>query len=257
MAIDFSALFKRAGKAAAENSPVILTALAVTGTLSTAYLAAKGAFKSAQDLDTEYHKPERNEKPIEVREAFDLTWKNYIPAAASAAMTVVAIVGIKAAGERSAAAMAMAYKASENAYKQYREAATEKVGKAKETAVHEAAMQKHLEKHPPESTTVLYTGKGGTLIFDTWNGRYFDHDPELIRRAVNDFNQKVIHETSATLNDFWDLLEVERTNGSEYVGWDTDEFLELDYVYHTVNGNPCLAIDFRTRPKALYSTTYR
>lgn len=252
MAIDFSALFKRAGKAAAENSPVILTALAATGTIATAYLAARGAFKAAQIIDAEYHSEERNEQPFETREAFDLTWKCYIPAAVSAALTVASIVGVNRAGERSAAAMAMAYKASEKAYQEYRESTLEKVGKTKEQAIHENAMQKTVDKHPVETTRYIYTGKGGTLVYDPWNDRYFDHDPETIRQMVNEFNKQVIHDGSAPLNDFWALLEVNKTFGSENVGWDTDVLMEIREVYHTVNGNPCLILDFLTRPKVLY-----
>lgn len=261
MAIDFSALFKRAGKAAAENSPVILTALAVTGTLSTAYLVASATVRAVRIVDTEQAsrieenargEREDNDVDLSALEKFELVWKMYIPAAASAALTVAAIVGVKSAGDRSTAALAMAYKASENAYKEYRESTVEKVGKTKEQAIHENAMQKTVEKYPTETTKVIYTGKGTTLVFDPWNGRYFDHDPELIRQAVNEFNKKVIHESSATLNDFWTLLGIDKTFGSENVGWDTDEFMEIREVYHTVNGNPCLILDFLTRPKPIY-----
>lgn len=253
MAIDFSALFQRAGKAAAENSPVILTALAATGTLATAYLAAMGAFKSAKQI-TEAEKANEgddNDYSLNTREAFDLTWKNYIPTAVSAALTVAAIVGVNRSGERSAAAMAMAYKASEKAYKEYREAAVEKVGKTKEAAIHEEAMRRRVEDNPIESTTIVYTHKGDLLVYDVWNDRYFNHDPELIRRAVNEFNQKVIHENWATLNDFWDLLGINKSGGSEKVGWDTDKLMELREVYQTVNGNPCMTLDFYSGPKTL------
>jgi hypothetical protein len=254
MAIDFSALFQRAGKAAAENSPVILTALAATGTLATAYLAARGAFKSYVDVQVE-ETDRRAENPdnwkMSSRDMFDLTWKNYIPCAVSAALTVAAIVGVNRSGERSAAAMAMAYKASEKAYKEYREAAVEKVGKTKEAAIHEEAMRRRVEDNPIESTTIVYTHKGDLLVYDVWNDRYFNHDPELIRRAVNDFNQKVIHENWATLNDFWDLLGINKSGGSEKVGWDTDKLMELREVYQTVNGNPCMTLDFYSGPKTL------
>jgi hypothetical protein len=261
MAIDLSALFRRAGRAAAENSPVILTALAVTGTLSTAYLVASATVKAVRMVDSEqesrvqeHSRGEREAEDVELStaEKFDLTWKCYIPAACSAALTVATIVGVKTAGDRSAATMAMAYKASEKAYKEYRESTLQKVGKTKEQAIHEDAMQKMADKHPYEKTQVIYTGKGGTLIFDPWNGRYFDHDPERIRQIVNEFNKQVIHDGSATLNDFWGLLEVDKTFGSENVGWDTDELMEIREVYHTVNGNPCLILDFLTRPKTLY-----
>lgn len=261
MAIDFGALFKRAGKAAAENSPVILTALAVTGTLSTAYLVASATVRAIRIVDTEqesrvqeHARGEREADDVDLAnlEKFELVWKMYIPAAASAALTVAAIVGVKTAGDRSTAALAMAYKASEKAYKEYRESTVEKVGKTKEQAIHENAMQKTVDRHPVEKTETIYTGKGSTLVYDPWNDRYFDHDPELIRQAVNEFNKKVIHSQAATLNDYWDILEVNKTQGSENVGWDTDELMEIRPVYHTVNGNPCLILDFLTRPKTLY-----
>ncbi len=254
MAIDFSALFQRAGKAAAENSPVILTALAATGTLATAYLAAMGAFKSAQQIAEARVADELEEtgdSKKDFRQAFDLTWKNYIPCAVSAALTVASIVGVNRSSERSAAAMAMAYKASEKAYSEYREAAVAKVGKTKEASIHEEAMRRRLEENPVESTTIVYTHKGDTLVYDVWNDRYFNHDVELIRRAVNDFNQKVIHENWATLNDFWNLLGVNQSGGSEKVGWDTDQLMEIREVWHTVNGNPCMTLDFYTSPKTL------
>lgn len=263
MAIDFSALFKRAGKAAAENSPVILTALAVTGTLSTAYLVASATVRAIRVVDTAEEENAIKLKeagvdhaPLTFQEKASLVWKEYIPAAASAAMTVAAIVGVKAAGDRSAAAMAMAYKASEKAYTEYRESAAEKAGKAKEQAIREQAAQRRGEAHPMETTPMVFTGKGETLVYDTWNDRYFQHDIELIRRAENDFNQKIIHDGSATLNDLWDFLEVNKTLGSDVVGWDTDKLLQIDYIWQTINGNPCLFLGFSTQPKMLYGTRY-
>jgi hypothetical protein len=263
MAIDFSALFKRAGKAAAENSPVILTALAVTGTLSTAYLVASATVRAIRlvDVAEEEHFTEQMEDGVEhtslsFQQKASMVWKEYIPAAASAALTVAAIVGVKAAGDRSAAAIAMAYKASEKAYTEYRESASEKAGTAKEQAIREAATQKRAEANPMETTPMVFTGKGETLVYDTWNDRYFQHDVELVRRAENDFNQRVIHDGSATLNDLWDFLGVNKTLGSDVVGWDTDKLLQIDYIWQTINGNPCLFLGFSTQPKMLYGTRY-
>lgn len=253
MAIDFGALFKRAGKAAAENSPAILTALAVTGTIGTAVLAATGGIKAAKKLDevTTDCQVEADREPT-FNEKLKATWKHYVPAAASAALTVAAIVSVNRIGERKIAAMATAYKVSEKYFKDYREKTTEKIGKNKEQTIREDVAQKQVDDNPPETATVLYTGKGTTMVYDLWNKRYFDHDIEEIRRAVNTFNQKVIHENFASLNDFWDILDVEQTYGSEIVGWNTDNLMEVTYTYVTRNGNPILELGFVNWPIPKY-----
>jgi hypothetical protein len=264
MAIDFSAFFQRAGKAAAENSPAILTALAVTGTITTAYLAAKGAIAATREIDSaeeenaiKLAEAGVDHAPLTFQEKAGFTWKCYVPSAVSAALTVAAIVSVNRIGERRAAAMATAYTIGEKAFKEYREKTLETVGKAKEQKIREEAAQARVDAHPIKETTVVYTGRGETRIYDTWNDRYFDHDIELIRRAVNDFNQKVLHDDTATLNDFWDLLGVNRTLSSERVGWDTDVLMEIEDTWVTVNGNPCLELGFHTWPKPLSGSAHR
>lgn len=257
MAIDFGTLFKRAGKAAAENSPAILTALAVTGTIGTAVLAAVGGMKAAKTLEevTTDCRVEANREPT-FNEKFKATWKHYVPAAASAALTVAAIVSVNRIGERKVAAMATAYKVTETYLKEYRDKTVEKVGKNKEEVIREEVAQAHVDANPPESSQVIYTGKGTTMVYDLWNKRYFDHDIELIRQAVNTFNQKVIHENFASLNDFWDILDVEQTYGSEVVGWNTDSLMEVDYKYVTRNGSPILELGFVTWPTSRYDNLH-
>jgi len=263
MAIDFGALVKRAGKAAAENSPAILTALAVTGTIGTAVLAAAGGIRAAKLIaETEEHEtvtPAGGGDPVgiqwaqlDLKDKFKLTWKCYIPAAASAALTVAAIVSVNRIGERKIAAMATAYKVTEKYFKDYREKTVEKVGKNKEQTIREEVAQVQVDENPPESTQLIYTGKGTTMVYDLWNKRYFDHDIEAIRQAVNTFNQKVIHENFASLNDFWDILDVEQTYGSEVVGWNTDKLMEIDYQYVTRNGQPILELSFINWPTPRY-----
>jgi len=48
--MDIGAIVSRARKAAADNTPTILTAIGVTGTIATAILASKASFKAAEVL---------------------------------------------------------------------------------------------------------------------------------------------------------------------------------------------------------------
>jgi hypothetical protein len=259
--MDFSALFKGAGKAAAANSPAILTALAVTGTLTTAFFAAKGAFKAKEVIDDAQatHDAEEQSHPFTTREKFDLTWKCYIPAAASAALTVAAIIGLNRMGERRAAAMAAAYSTIQKGYEEYSKSTKTKLGKTKEEAMRADIAQRRIDDTPNNRLPRFIQDSGPTMCFDAWSGRYFGSDVNSIDAAVNEFNRKIINDNYASLSDFWYLLsehELPPTSGSDQVGWTTDNLLELTKVYGTHMGNPCLVIDFEVPPTMKYDTLY-
>ncbi|QEQ93826.1 hypothetical protein SEA_TONYSTARCH_46 [Streptomyces phage TonyStarch] len=267
--MDFSALFQRAGKVAANNSPAILTALGVTGTLTTAYLAAKGAFQAAKIIaDAEEHgtlpSAETGEEvpvkfdDLDFKKKAELTWKVYIPAATCAAMTVTAIICANRASERRAAAMASAYAFVEKSFKEYREKTVKKVGKKKEQEIRDEIVQDRITEHPPSQTVLaLAAQQGSVLCWDKWSDRYFVSDMESIRKAVNDFNHELINSTHLSLTEFYHLLGMTPIGNSDDLGWDSNDKLELHYTTAlTKNNVPCLAIDFVNRPNHRYAQLY-
>lgn len=264
--MDLSVLFKRAGKVAAKNSPAILTAIGVTGTLGAAYLAAKGAFQASEVLTkaTEHKKAQLGEGfdeevdgALSFEEKFNLTWRLYAPAASCVVLSVTAIICANRIGDRRTAAMASAYSIVEKSYAEYRAKTTEKVGKKKEQEIRDEIAQDRQDANPPSSTTFIVSGKGSTRCFDKWSGQYFTNDMESIRSAVNDFNQLVINSTFASLTELYHMIGVRPTRASDEVGWDTDKLLEVEYsgTLHA-DGTPCIAIDFRTMPNPRYSQLY-
>lgn len=271
--MNLGVLAQRAGKVAAKNSPAILTAIGVTGTLTTAYLAAKAAFKSVDVLKEASEKKEAenveagNEPASDVnsptggelttQEKVEAVWKLYVPAAASAAMTVAAIVLANRIGERRNAALASAYSVVQEGYKEYRAKTNEKVGKKKEQEIRDEIAQERIDRNPVNQTTLIVTGKGGTLCYDMWTDRYFNSDIESIRKAVNDFNKDLINSSYMALTEFYHLLGLPSTRNSDMVGWDTDKLLEVDYsgTIHP-DGTPAIAIDFKTPPNERFSDLY-
>lgn len=263
--MNFSALFKRAGKAAAENSPAILTALAVTGTVTTAILAAKAAFKSVDVLkDAEEAKKDEHfgdvkeaelseaintpYEPMNFKEQFNAVWKLYVPAATCAALTITAIIVLNREGERRAAILTSAYSASDKAFKEYRQKVTDKIGKNKEQAVRDDIAQDRVNKTPPP-TTMVPTPEGQTLCMDSWSGRYFVGDIESIRKAVNDFNEVVLNQYYGTLSEFWDLLGLEGTAQSDHFGWSSDKKLEVHPSFVTINNEPVIMLSYLVEPR--------
>ncbi|QAY17166.1 hypothetical protein SEA_MADAMATO_48 [Streptomyces phage Madamato] len=264
--MNFGALFQRAGKVAAENSPAILTAIGVTGTLTTAYLAARGAFKAAEILREEeavlekahQEDPSVERGELDFRSMFELTFQVYIPAATCAALTVTAIVCANRVSERKAAAIASAYMYAEKNFKEYREKTLQKAGKKKEQEIRDEIVQDRITANPPGQTVLTLASQDGSqLCWDKWTDRYFVSDMESIRKAVNDFNQELINSTYLSLSEFYHLVGLRPTAESDNVGWDTDKLLEVDYsAALTDKGVAVIAIDFRNRPSSRIASLY-
>ncbi len=96
----FHELVKKSEKPITDNSPAILTAIGVTGTLTTAYLTGKATFKAAEILQAEFEEY----RPCTTKEKAQFVWKLYIPAARRVpirlAVTIAVIVrtAVPAAG---------------------------------------------------------------------------------------------------------------------------------------------------------------
>lgn len=262
---DLSVLFKRAGQVAAENSPAILTAIGVTGTLTTAYLAAKGALKASEALK-EAEAAKRDEplgedevggsEGLTTQEKIEVTWEHFVPAAMSAAMTVAAIICSNRISDRRTAALASAYSVVKESYTEYQAKTAEKVGPKKAQEIKDDVAAEMVKRHPIRTTEIIMTGNGATLFFDRWSGRYFSSDIESLRGAVNDFNQQLIHDTYCSLNEFWDRAGLDTTVGGSYLGWNTDQMLEIDISWITLNGERVANVDFRYPPISKYDYTH-
>lgn len=265
--MDLSALFQRAGQAAAKNSPAILTAIGVTGTLTTAYLAAKAGFKSAAVIaDAEENgtlpHPETGEDipvkfdELKFQQKFELLWELYVPAATCATLTIAAIICSNRVSERRAAALASAYTLAEKNFKSYREKTLKKVGKKKEQEIRDDIATDEVNKKPPSKSKITVVGNFETLVLDQYSGRYFTGDIEKIRSAVNDFNAMVINDNYGSLTEFYELIGLDATSVSGDFGWTTDKLLEVNYSWTTWNGDPLLCIDFISRPVSKYDTIF-
>lgn len=264
---DLSVLFKRAGQVAAENSPAILTAIGVTGTLTTAYLAAKGALKASEALkeaeeaklaEFQGESPDKTglPDPLTAQEKFEATWEHFVPAALSAAMTVAAIICSNRISDRRTAALASAYSVVKESYGEYQKKTTEKVGPKKAQEIKDEVAEEMVRRHPIRTTEVVAPVSGQVLFYDRWSGRYFYSDVETVRGAVNDFNHQLIHDMYMSLNEFWEKIKLPSTTCGEHLGWTSDNLLETDISWVTIEGERVAFVDFKTLPIAKYDRSY-
>lgn len=254
-----SELLRHGQVLAKRNSPAILTALGVTGVVTTAYLASKASFKAPAILEAAkreksfYHTgEEENEFSLEPKEKFLLLWKLYIPAVVSGATTIGCVVMATRIGTRRTAAMAAAYTLSERAYSEYKDKVVETIGKTKSKKIEDEVAQNHLDDKPFSKQGVVI-GSGDVPCFDAYSGRYFACTMEGIKKAQNDVNYTMLHTGYASLNDFYEKLGQDRTKMGDELGWNNDIPLEVIVTTcMTDDDRPALHVDFRDAPTAGY-----
>lgn len=249
-------LAKRLERLTIDNSPAILTAFGVVGTLSTAYLTGKATVKAVKIIEAEkkHMRVAGEGHPIDTKEAAKLVWKLYIPPAVSAVGTIVAIVGSNHVSSRRAAGMAAAYSISERAFYEYKDKVVEKLGEKKAQEIRDDISQDRMARDQVSNTEVIITDNGDVLCYDCFTGRYFKSSMETLRAAENDVNHLILNQGYASVSDLYEVLDLPITSYSDEVGWNTDRLLK--FVYSTVmsdDGRPCISIDFDLVPHRKYA----
>ena len=237
-------------------SPQILTGIGVAGMITTVVLAVKATPKALELIEDK--KEELDAGKLTVVDTVKVAWKPYIPAAITGVLSTVCIVGGNAVGTRRTAALAAAYKISETALHEYKDAVVETIGEEKAKEVKEKVAQNKLDKNPVVEKQIIVTNKGTFLCYDSLSGRYFQSDIETIRKAQNDINDYLFSEDYASLNMFYDFLGLEHTRLGAELGWKIDsgtlqiEFdstLASDKSQGIAPGTPCLVLDYNVAPK--------
>lgn len=235
-----------------DNSPAILSGVAVAGTLSTAILSAKASYQAVKVIQEEQKLIDLTQPDpitLEARDKAKLVWKLYIPAAAAGTITIVCIVGANTISSRRGAALATAVSLTETAFKEYKEKVVEQIGSNKEQKLRDELMQDRVQRNPAATREVIITGNGDVLCYESLTSRYFQSNMEALRKAENDINAQIIHEMYASLNDFFRHIGLGPAGFGEEVGWNTQKLLELQFsTVLSEDGRPCLAIGYAYTP---------
>lgn len=237
-------------------SPQILTGIGIAGMITTVVLAVKATPKALELIED--RKEELDAGKLTVVDTVKAAWKPYVPAAVTGVLSTVCIIGGNAVGTRRTAALAAAYKISETALHEYKDAVVETIGEEKSKEVKEKVAQNKVDKNPVVEKQIIVTNKGTFLCYDSLSGRYFQSDIETIRKAQNDINDYLFSEDYASLNMFYDFLGLEHTRLGAELGWKIDsgtlqiEFdstLASDKSQGIAPGTPCLVLDYNVAPK--------
>lgn len=238
-----------------DNSPMLLSAVAVTGTMTVAYLTGKATFRAAEIIADEQEKRALQElgKPLETKDKAKLVWKEYIPPALVVVGTVSCIVAANSISASRMAALAAAYKVSEKQYTEYKDKVLEKLGLKEEKALRDEINRDYIRANPPSDDIQMLATEDEVLFLEKWTGRYFRSKLHLIQAAENRLNKRMITENYATLTDFYDELGLAKTQESDEIGWCIENPIDLDFTAGTADGGtrPIFVMEYANRPMAI------
>ena len=236
-----------------KHSPEILTGFGIVGLGTTVVLAVKATPKALEKIESK--KKEEGVDKLAPIDTIKVAWKDYIPTAISLFATSACFIGANSVNVKRNAALAAAYKLSETALLEYRDQVIETIGEKKEKNLSDKVQQKHIDNIVTDEIEIIHTGHGESLCLDPLSKRLFKSDIEHLRRVENLINKGLIHDIcgSASLNEFYDEIGLERTDVGDILGWNTEHLISLDIVPGiTKRGEPCLVVSHYNKPIYAY-----
>lgn len=233
-----------------DNKPEILTTMGCVGVVSTAGLAIQATPYAMDAMD---RVKAETEKKQQVKKFVTDVVPCYIPTIVSGVASITCIIlSHKEMSKRNLITAGLCA-ASERTLKTYQEKVIEHIGEKKEREIRDDIAKDKLKTNPMNETNVIVTGRDAHWVYDSYSGRYFKCDLETIRKTVNDVNQQITREMSATLNDFYWGIGVEPLRQGDNVGWSGDTgYLDVQFSAQlNENGEPCIVIDYTVH--TLYS----
>lgn len=254
----FSKLARDLRLSLSKHSPEILIGIGVTGMVATTVMAVKATPKALRLVEEK--KQELEVDALTPVETIKATWKCYVPAAVTGVTSIACIIGSNSVNAKRNAALATAYKLSETAFSEYRDKTLETIGEKKERVIRDKISEKQLQENPVNKTDIIVTGKGQTLCFDPFSHRYFYSSLDKINRAANKLNYKIntspFFNDGVTLNDFYDEIEIPRTETGDSLGWSLNTGLIEIYPSAQIveddeehEGEPCIVLNFTKPPR--------
>lgn len=211
-------------------SPVILACIAVAGVVGTAVMAAK-AHTKAQKLLQEA--AEEKGETLNAVETIRVAVPVYAPAVLAGAATISCILGANALNKRQQAAMASAYIAANQTYHRYRKAANAVYGKDADSRITAQVAKDVCVTADGNSIYSPDMDKSGDriLFYDSGGRRYFSATIPAVLNAMYHLNRNLTLRGDATLNEFYEFIGIDKIDGGDDLGWDSEELLESGLLW--------------------------
>lgn len=230
------------------NASTILTCIGGVGVVATAVLAVKATPKALKVL--EQAEEEKGEELTKM-EVVKVAGPAYIPSVLVGVSTVACIFGANMLNKRKQAALMSAYAMLDNSYKEYKKKAVELYGEDADDRIRE-----ELAKDKYEEQKIEVEGDM-RLFYDEFSERYFESTMEKVIKAEYEVNKKISQWGGASLNEFYEKLDIPQTDYGKHMGWSSDHLMEtawntwLDFEHKKTlidDDLECIIISFSSEP---------
>ena len=201
------------------SSPTILCIIAAAGVVGTAVLTAIQKPKADKKLE------EAKQDRLSKAETFMAVAPVYLPPVGVGLGTIVCIFGANALNRRQQASIASALLLMERSFNEYKNKTIELLGSDKE--IREEIAKDHLKDVKPEDD-------GLELFYEPFSCRYFRSSMEEVREAEYFTNRLFILRGDASINDYFEYLDLDRISGGDDIGWDQYTG-EITYGYQWID----------------------
>lgn len=232
-----------------KNSSTILTVLGAAGVVGTAVMAVKATPKAMELIElTEEEKGDELTK----WETIQVAAPTYIPAILLGMGTITCIFGANMVNRSTQAALTSAYALLDQTHKEYKNKVKELYGEDEDKLIRAAVAKDHYDEEDQEEYDEECED-GKTLFYDEYSKRYYRVTKETQLRAEYEINKMLSQAGGASLNDYYDLLEIDRQDYGEFMGWSAAQMSEMFwdawlYFHHTKvdmdDGIECYIVDF-------------
>ena len=238
----------------------ILLGITLAGTVTTAVLSFKAGLK-AEGIIAEHKEnfeaiPEddKEARKKEVVSAVKDIAPIVLPPIVSGVLTLGTAFGGYSVSSKEIAALSAAYTFSKDTFNEYKDKAAELLGDQKAEEIKDEVNAGKLKTNPPSKNEVIVTGRGKTLCYDDYSGRYFISDAETIKKAVNEINRRLMDEYYISLNEFYGEIGLKDIKLGEDLGFCVDDsFINMSFSATLTDDNePCLVLNYDISPKYGY-----
>lgn len=238
-----------------KKAPAILTMVSIGGVIGTAVMVAcdtPKAMRIREQLRTETQKSLKRE-PTKAEYAV-VTMRAYAPSIILGGITIGCILGVSVLNRKQQATLMSAYVLLDQSYKEYKKKLEEMYGSEVARNVDQEIAKDHYNYGVEVSESTGYD----TLLFYEEHQGYFERTMLEVREAEYQLNRKFQKEGEASLNDWFELLNLPETSDGTILGWSQEEVYE-NYRYFWIefehlltkleDGMECYIIHMPQSPK--------
>ena len=202
-----------------KKSPTILSVMGCIGVGITSFFTATSTIKAVRLIDNE------DKTKLKKIEIVKKVWPLYIPPFISAVTTIACIGGANFLNQKQQASILSAYALLDQTYKEYRKNVKNVLGEESYKKVDSSIANEKINKEG------LCSSGENLIFYEPYYGQCFQRTMLEVQDAEYKLNQKFATEGEASLNDFFELLGLSKTDTGDSIGWSQEN--SYDFYNYT------------------------